>query len=116
MGGTFLNLLYINIFVVICIDRLKIDQPLKRLWWRWVMRGVPYRDFSAKPFDCSLCLSWWVGLAWLVFADHFTFANVILDLVLATFNFVINNALIVIEELLTLLMDIILCAISQKRK
>lgn len=117
MGETFLTLLYINIFCVICIDRLQVDQPFKRLWWRWVMgRQVPYRNFSAKPFDCALCLSWWAGLAWLIFAGHFSFGNVILALVLASFNFIINDALIIIAELLTYITNTILCAILQKRK
>lgn len=100
MGSTLLDLLYINIFVVIVIDQLRIDQPVKRLWWRWVMgKQVPFRDFSAKPFDCSLCLSWWLGLAYvLVTVRPLTIGYILLPLAYANFNFIINDLIILLRE------------------
>lgn len=92
MGKTLLDLLWINVFVVIVIDQLKIDMPLKRLWWKWAMSPLPFRDFSAKPFDCSLCLSWWLGLLYVLIAVRpLTLGYILLPLLFANFNFIIND-------------------------
>lgn len=107
MGETLLNLLWINIFFVVVIDQLEIDQPIKRLWWRWLVgAGVPFKDFSAKPFDCSLCLSWWVGLLYVLLAVRpITIGAVLLPLLFAFFNFIINDLIIKLRDLWAHLMD-----------
>lgn len=106
MGKTLLDLLYINIFVVIVIDLLHIDQPLKRLWWKWAMGPLPYKDFSAKPLDCSLCLSWWIGLAYVLVAVRpLSIGYILLPLAYANFNFIINDIIIKLCDLWARIID-----------
>lgn len=106
MGKTLLDLICINIFIVLVLDIHHIERPLKRLYWRWVMDGVPYRDFSAKPFDCSLCLSWWVGLAYVLIAVRpLTIGVILLPLALASFNFIIKDIIIKLCDLWAHIID-----------
>lgn len=49
---------------------------IKRMIWRWVKGKTPYQNFSLKPFDCELCLTWWCGLIYLLHVGEFTLANI----------------------------------------
>ena len=100
MVRTLLDLIYINTFCVICIDHLHIDRVLKKVVWRWMAKGAPYRDFPLKPFDCSLCASWWLGLAYILFSGNITIGRIVLPLVVAFFNPIINNILIVCKDII----------------
>lgn len=37
---------------------------------------VEFREFTLKPFDCSLCMTFWCGLVYLVVAGRFTLAGI----------------------------------------
>ena len=51
------------------------------------------------PFDCSLCLSWWLGLAYvLVTVRPLTICYILLPLAYANFNFIINDLIILLRE------------------
>ena len=68
--------------------------------------GVPFRDFSAKPLDCSLCLSWWAGLLYVLIAVRpLSIGAILLPLVFATFNFIIKDIIIKLCDLWAHIMD-----------
>lgn len=105
MGNVWLDLLWINIFCVVCIDQLQIDQPLKRLIWKVGMKGVPYKNFTLKPFDCALCASWWLGLLYIILTGNLSLLMVVVVLGYAYLNFIINDILTTLKEWWARLMD-----------
>lgn len=65
-------MVYINIFliafvVVFIVDVSGAVGSLKAFINRRKGRPEDY-DFSLKPLDCSLCMTWWTGLAYILFA------------------------------------------------
>ena len=38
-----------------------IIDEIKILIWKW-LRKEPYKEYRLKPLDCSLCMSFWIGL------------------------------------------------------
>lgn len=39
---------------------------LKRIVWRILKGTRPYEEYSLKPFDCELCLTWWCGFLYVL--------------------------------------------------
>lgn len=68
-----LNLLYITLIVVFIIDHSGIIDTIKGALGKWLRCRVE----RLKPFDCSLCMTWWSGLLYIVIAEHFTLGNIV---------------------------------------
>lgn len=65
--GTMLNLLFITIIIVYCIDYCGFVQEISKSIWKVLFKGLPYKGWVIpKPFSCSVCLSFWVGLLYIV--------------------------------------------------
>lgn len=62
-----LNLLLICLILVFIIDISGFVDTVKHWIWKWLYKTKEYRDFNLKPFDCSLCATWWSGLIYLCF-------------------------------------------------
>lgn len=59
----FLTLLQIQVIVVALVDCSGFMDWAKGKLARWLgIRG----EISLKPFDCSLCMTHWTGLVWLI--------------------------------------------------
>lgn len=52
-----INLLCIAVIVVFVVDISGFPDTLKKLYWRWLFKDKPYKDFQFKLIDCSLCLT-----------------------------------------------------------
>ena len=101
------NLLMISLVLVFIIDISGVVDSIKRLVWRWVYKGKrEYRDFSVKPFDCSLCSTWWCGLIYLCFTQ-LSFVNVAYVALLAFLTPVFKDVLILVKDFITKMIDAI---------
>ncbi|WP_418981737.1 hypothetical protein [Alistipes sp.] len=58
----YLELLALAVIVVFAVDISGLTQSIRAGLTRW--RGV--RINRLKPFDCSLCMVWWAGIAYLL--------------------------------------------------
>lgn len=56
----------IAVIVVFVVDYSGVVENVKKMLWRWVKGNKVYIPFSVKPFDCSLCLTFWIGLIYLL--------------------------------------------------
>lgn len=56
---TYLNLLFVTVVVVFVVDLSGVTSVLLRVVSAWSGRQFK----SLRPFTCSLCMTWWVGLA-----------------------------------------------------
>lgn len=72
MTHTLLNLLLLQLITVFVVDLSGVMTHIKRWIWRWLKGEKPYKDFGFKPFDCSLCSTWWAGLIYLLITHSFT--------------------------------------------
>lgn len=71
-----INLLAIAILCCFVVNSGAIDS-LKCALWRWLRRDRPYKEFSLKPLDCELCLTWWCGLSYIIFSGGFSLLSVL---------------------------------------
>jgi hypothetical protein len=58
-----------------------------------------------KPFSCSLCMCFWMGLLWLLIQSQFTLFNVMVVCLIAAFSEQITNAIIILKQLIAKLED-----------
>lgn len=93
-----INVLAIAILCCFVVNSGAIDN-LKRALWRWLRRDRPYKEFSLKPLDCELCLTWWCGLSYIIFSGDFSLLSVLCVALVAWCT-------PVIVEILNLLVDI----------
>lgn len=93
-----INIIAIAILCCFVINSGAIDN-LKRALWRWLKGSAPYREYSLKPFDCELCLTWWSGLLYIIVTSNLSILSVLCVALVAWCT-------PVIVEMLQLLVDI----------
>ena len=101
-----MNLLLIAICVVMIVDISGFIDSVKIGLKRWLgSRG----GVTLKPFDCSLCMTHWTGLIYLLFTG-FTLQSYALLLFISVLTPTIASAILLIREIL----DFIIAWVSQK--
>jgi len=67
-----LNLLILQLIIVFIVDLSGVMEHIKKRIWKWLKGDKPYKDFEFKPFGCSLCMTFWTGLIYLLITHSFT--------------------------------------------
>lgn len=67
MTRTIIDLFLIGLSVTYIIDLSGISSSINKAIWRLTQRykPMPY-DYQAKPFTCSLCMTFWISLLYLL--------------------------------------------------
>lgn len=94
------DLLLITIIVCFIVDISGVVEQVKRALVRFVSKGNTDYDFSFKPFDCSLCMTWWCGIIYIAIYGHFNLCGL---LCCALFAFAADT----ITSIMTLAKDLI---------
>lgn len=111
--NNFIILLLITIATVIVIDLTDFVDSVKRGIWKWVWKEKrEYRDFSLKPFDCSLCASWWIGLLYLIISGTLTLPLVVYQLFLSYLTPIIKDVIQMIKDMCVRILDMIYTYLS----
>ena len=96
-----LNILLIAVVTVCIVDISGFTDSWKSALKRLVTRGRmrdPY--YTLKPFDCSLCMTFWSGLVYLWVTHSFTLWMVTFLLLISVMTPVIKDFIILIRETL----------------
>lgn len=106
--SSYIILLLLTTACVIVVDLTDFIDSIKHMIWKWAWKGKKeYRDFEFKPFSCSLCLSWWTGLIYLLISWKITLTLVVYQLLLSFLTPVIKDALLTIKALIQKIIDTI---------
>lgn len=100
-----IKLLIITCLIVWIIDLTDIVTYLKKLIWKWVWNSKPYKEFTIKPLDCSLCMTWWIGLIYILVMGQF---NILMIGLVGLFSFltpVIRDGLNLIKDIFVKLIN-----------
>lgn len=100
---TYINLLLITIITVNIIDLSGIITHLKKIICKSLNR--PQQDFSIKPFDCSYCMTHWIGLIYLIITSQFSLFAYAILLLFCFMTPVIKDLMIWFKDLMTTLVD-----------
>lgn len=95
-------MLIITCIVCFVIDVSGFVQSMKRLYLRrfWKMKNPDISSLSWKPFDCSLCSTWWSCLLYIIITGHFTFIYILVAAMLAMVSSNISGFMLCIKDFL----------------
>lgn len=102
------NLLLNALFWVLIVDITLFPQTIKKVLYRFIKgKNEPYRDYELKPFDCSLCCTWWAGLFYILFTTGFNFELIVFNLLIACLTPTIKSVFILINDIIISIIDAI---------
>lgn len=105
---TILNLFIISIIWVLILDLSGFARTIDKTLYKIFYRGRPYReDAHFKPFDCSLCMSWWSGLLYLLITRTLSLFNIAILLFFAWSTTMEKDIFILIKDIVTKLLDLL---------
>lgn len=100
------------ITVIICfiVDISGIIESIE--WWlsKWLNGNVKI----PKPISCSLCMSWWIGLIWIIIYG-FSLKNLFILSLIVAFSEQVTNMLIIIKQLIAKVQDLIILLITNNK-
>lgn len=91
------KILLLTAVVVFVVDLSGFTQS----WKAWLSRVTKLRVVSLKPFDCSLCVSWWAGLVLLLCCHSFSLVNVAFVALCSFLSRPMADALRCVSDLIT---------------
>lgn len=97
-----LDLFLITIIICFIID---ISGIIETIEW-WLSKWLKVNCKIPKPFSCSLCTTFWIGLIWISIFD-FTLLNFVYVCLFATLSEQISNFIIIIKQLVQWVQDAI---------
>lgn len=104
----------INLFILTCIIVFIIDlsgfvdEMVKRLYYKYIKVGDYHTLIpKLKPLTCSLCLSFWVGLIYLLITSQFTITMLGYVCLLAFLSPIIGDILVMIKDVINKIINLI---------
>lgn len=95
-----INLFFITLIIVFIIDISGIIPNIKGVISLYLTKGkIRKVDYSLKPFDCSLCMTFWVGLIYTLVL-HPTLGYICYVCMLSLFTEVFKNLLYLIKDVI----------------
>ena len=101
-----IELLCLQMIIVYIIDCSGFIDELKLFISSHLTRGkIKTTNFDLKPFTCSLCLTFWVGIGYLLFTSQFTIINLLIICMLSFLTPVVKDLLFIMRDGLTYLIN-----------
>lgn len=92
----YLDLFKISIIVVIIIDISGFIDSIKTL----IGKVLHINNVNLKPLDCSLCMTFWVSMAYLLITNQLSITAVMVTLLLSTMTPIIKDAIYLVRDLI----------------
>lgn len=111
-------MILINVFLITTIVCFVIDisgfvDSVKRGIWRLIIgKDKPFQYFNMKPFDCSLCCTFWSGLIYILCVGQFNIPMICFVCLMSMLSSVISKALNLLVILIEVVEDKILSKIE----
>lgn len=103
----FKELVMITALVCFIVDISGFMDTFKQFIFRYILgKSVKYNpNFQVKPFDCSLCATWWICLIYITLCGELSIQWIFVSGMLSLFSGVISQFLLLMRDLLTTLID-----------
>ena len=103
-----IDLILMSMIVVFIVDISGAVDSLKSgLKWILTKGKMNNSDYRLKPLDCSLCMTFWTGLIYLLVIHQFTLPYIAFVCFLACFSGIIKNSIYLIEDVFTKIIQLI---------
>lgn len=104
----YLNIFLMAIILVYGIDILGFAEEMKIKLFKFVKgKNVIYKPYSLRPLDCSLCLSFWIGILILIFNLKLTVINIAYVCLISFFTPQFKDVLLTIQDFVQNIIDFI---------
>lgn len=91
-----LNLILIGILWVFILDYSGFVEELEGYLGVFVRSKAPVK--IPKPFSCSLCMTWWTGLFYLIFTSQFSTISLLVLILSCSFTKVYLHLIYTLRE------------------
>lgn len=96
-----INLILISAIVVFIVDISGAVDSLKSgIKWILTKGKMSNSDYRLKPIDCSLCMTFWSGIIYLLLINEFTLPYFAFVCLLACFSGIIKSSILLVEDIL----------------
>ena len=95
-----LNLILLQLTIIFLVDLSGGIQSVKKFIWRHLKEGKPYQDFPFKPFECSLCMTFWVGLIYLLITGSFSLPYIAFVCLLAFMTTTVKSLIWTLKDII----------------
>ena len=101
-----IELILIQLIIVFIIDLSGVVDSIKLFISKHLTKNkIVTTNFSIKPFDCSLCSTWWTGLIYLLICHSFTIPYIALVALLSYLTPLSSSILLLIKDLAIFLIN-----------
>lgn len=108
MNMVLIDLLLIACIVVFIVDISGFVDSVKSGIKYVLTKGkISNSNYRIKPFDCSLCMTFWTGLIYLYITKNFTIEYIAYVTLLAAISDIIKSYILLVKDLLIYLSRII---------
>lgn len=91
--------IYITLIVCFVVDISGFVDSVKYGLFRAIYgTRATYRDYRLKPFDCSLCMTFWTCMGYAVFSGNLSVKTVLLACLLAFLSENITHLMILVKD------------------
>ena len=92
----YIDLFEITVIVVIIVDISGFVDSVKTL----IGKVLGINNVKLKPLDCSLCMTFWVSMVYLLITNELSITAVMVTLLLSTMTPVIGDLIYLIRDIL----------------
>ena len=101
-----IELILIQLIIVFIIDLSGAVESFKLFLSKILTKGkIQTTNFDLKPFTCSLCSTWWIGLIYLLICHSFTIPYIALVALLSFLTPLSSSILLLIKDLAIFLIN-----------
>ena len=94
-----INCLFITIIWVVVLDQLHFWDDITSVISGWLTNGKIKKPIQLKPFSCSVCMSFWTNLAYIIVTNQFSILMVLYILTLSWGTPIISSILTLVKNL-----------------
>lgn len=93
-----LSLFLISFIMVFIIDYSGFITELENILT--IITKSTFKIHIPKPFSCSLCMTFWLGLIYLILCSMFTLTNIVWVCVFSALTIVLSQFMVLIRDLI----------------
>lgn len=99
----YLDLLFITILIVFIIDLSGFTQSIQHLLKKFLNTN---KDIVIKPFMCSLCMTFWTTIIYIILTHNFTLLLLSYCVALSFMTPIIASAMKLIQDILAAIINL----------
>lgn len=94
-----INCLFITIIWIVILDQLHFWDDFSTMISGWLSGGKIKKPLEWKPFNCSVCMSFWTNLAYIIVTNQFSILMILYILTLSWGTPIISSILTLVKNL-----------------